>query len=563
MKVRTLLTFLFIAALSVITFGAQSPRGKQTFPKMGTTTTATKVAVPVPVGFLESQTNLAMLPIRLLPGHTFALSWTGPNGATFQPLWKTNVTQEVWQPFGPMTTNYGVTNPISSAKFTMFKISATTPSPVTSGQIQWLKSGQATAGFQSRARAIITDHANNTIIVGSYSGSISFDGTTLTNAGGSDFFIVKYAPSGVLVWAKRIGGTFDDFGNAVTVDGSDNIIVTGDFSGTVDFGGTTLTYTPPLFGIAPDAFVAKYGPSGGLIWVKKFGGNSGDSGSAVTVDSLGTIYVACSFSSTNADFDGRMLVAQSTDFAVVQMASGGGVNWAIRHGSTDVDQARGIAVDASGNVWVCGQWFNVTDLGNGSVTGHGNADLFIAKYSSLNGSHLFSKTLGSSGTEIATAIAADNLNNIYVTGQYGAALDFGAGQLTPGGIFVTAYSGNGVCRWSKTLNLPQFGFSSDGDSGYGISVVGDNVFITGQVRSTVSFDGNAASQGNGTPNYFAASYTSAAVYRWSSRATAFAIGQASSGGSAAGSFSGTMTISNLSVTGPGFGAAPFAARYQP
>ena len=77
------------------------------------------------------------------------------------------------------------------------------------------------------------------------------------------------------------------------VDGSGNVLVTGTFEGTVDFGGGPLTST----GVS-DIFLAKYDPNGNHIWSQRFGGTSSESVRAIAVDGSGNVLVTGSFTAT-------------------------------------------------------------------------------------------------------------------------------------------------------------------------------------------------------------------------------------------------------------------------
>lgn len=556
---------LIFCLLLVLLAGCTTPVGNKPTPlppKSAPVKAALKsLRVPVPMTATVTS-NVTIQSIQRLPGNTFAVRWTGPENAEFQLLQKTNVVQSSWSNLGGPTTNYAATNPVVG-KAAFIKVAATTHETTTPGTVRWLKGPTTQAGVNCRGRAAVQDHQGNVIVAGSYQGNIIFDGVTLTNAGGNDLFLVKYNSGGALVWAKRIGGNLDDFANGLAVDASDNIVMVGDFSGTVDFGGTSLTYTTPVFGTAPDGFIAKYNPAGLLIWVKQLTGSSGDSGSAVAVDSASNVYVACQISSTNAALAPFSLSgSSSTDIAVVKLSPVGVPVWAIRKGGPDIDLPRSIAANTT-EVWVSGQFRTSIDLGGGSVPSLGDNDAFLAKYNAASGNYIMSKIVGTTGTDIGYGCAIDAGGNAYLAGQIGGQFDFGCGQVGPGGIFLVSYNPAGNCRWARCLNHPNFGFSPDADFASNISAEG-NVFITGQVRSTVSFDGSSTSIGNTTPNYFSASYSaSTGAFRWSSRATAFAIGQAMSSGSAAGSFSGTLTLGGQSIVGPVFGAAPFAVNYVP
>src|ERR1700753_2209030 len=104
---------------------------------------------------------------------------------------------------------------------------------------QWVKS--AGGADDDTGGGIVTDAAGNSYVTGTFtSASIIFGTYTLTNTPGfgnpaTDLFIVKYDPSGNVVWAKNYGGTSAAYGVAsgkgIALDGSGNIYVTGIYFG--------------------------------------------------------------------------------------------------------------------------------------------------------------------------------------------------------------------------------------------------------------------------------------------------------------------------------------------
>src|SRR5207249_268056 len=107
-----------------------------------------------------------------------------------------------------------------------------------------------------------------------------------TTTGGLDIFVAKYSSSGACSWSKDIGGMYDEAGNAVAVDASSNILLTGEFRGTINFGGATLTGTSQM---NSDIFLAKLNSSGGHIWSKDFGNGNTGQGLGVAVDTSGNV----------------------------------------------------------------------------------------------------------------------------------------------------------------------------------------------------------------------------------------------------------------------------------
>jgi hypothetical protein len=128
----------------------------------------------------------------------------------------------------------------------------------TTGTLLWATSAGGT-GFDE-GLGIATDASGNVYITGTFgSANITFATTTLINTGGSDFFIVKYAPNGTVLLAMSEGGASSDYGNSVCTDASGNVYVTGYFlSPIITLGTTTLTNAANPAN-SMDFFIAKYG----------------------------------------------------------------------------------------------------------------------------------------------------------------------------------------------------------------------------------------------------------------------------------------------------------------
>jgi hypothetical protein len=102
---------------------------------------------------------------------------------------------------------------------------------------------------------IAVDGWGNALVTGYFQGTVDFGGGELTSAGGFDVFVAKYDSDGVHRWSQRFGSTTGDFGNAVAMDGSGNVRVTGVFRGTANLGGGGLTSAG-----SDDMFLAMYAP---------------------------------------------------------------------------------------------------------------------------------------------------------------------------------------------------------------------------------------------------------------------------------------------------------------
>ncbi|MBU4263450.1 MAG: hypothetical protein KKC76_16450 [Proteobacteria bacterium] len=89
-------------------------------------------------------------------------------------------------------------------------------------------------------QAIAIDDAGDVVVTGSFAGKIDFGGGLLTSSGGQDIFLARFDALGNHLWSMGIGDAADQSGASVAVNFSGNIVTTGYFEGWVDFGGGPL-----------------------------------------------------------------------------------------------------------------------------------------------------------------------------------------------------------------------------------------------------------------------------------------------------------------------------------
>jgi Tfp pilus assembly protein PilZ len=356
------------------------------------------------------------------------------------------------------------------------------------GNVVWAKSAGGSDFDQGYGIAV--DGSGNSYVTGYFgSTSITFGTTTLFNAGAGpyDMFVVKYDAAGNVVWAKSAGGSSNDQGLGIAVDGSGNSYVTGYFGSTsITFGTTTLTNAGG--GGMEDMFVVKYDTLGNVVWAKSAGWIGSDTGLGIAVDGGGNSYVTGYFSSTSITFGTTTLTnagAGNADMFVVKYDNLGNVVWAKSAGGSDGDNAAGIAVDGGGNSYVTGS-FKSTSITFGTTTltnaGAFNSDMFVVKYDAA-GNVVWAKSAGGSDYDIGYDIAVDGSGNSYVTGYfYSTSITFGTTTLFNAGafdMFVVKYAAAGNVVWAKSAG------GSNDDQGLGIAVDGSgNSYVTGSFYST-------------------------------------------------------------------------------
>jgi hypothetical protein len=221
--------------------------------------------------------------------------------------------------------------------------------------------------------AVATDAMGNVVVVGEFGATVDFGGGPLTSAGLSDIFVAKYSPSGAHLWSQRFGSTSSDNAKGVAVDSLGNVIVTGQFVGTVGFGGASLQSAG-----STDVFVAKYSPSGVHLWSRRGGGSQGDGGDAVGLDGADNVVVAGVFKGSGAGFGGQPFTsAGSSDvFAAKYAAADGAHLWSRSFPGTGDDRVSAAALDNAGHSVLTGYFAATIDFGQGPLTSTGLIDIF-------------------------------------------------------------------------------------------------------------------------------------------------------------------------------------------
>lgn len=311
---------------------------------------------------------------------------------------------------------------------------------------------------------IAVDGANNVIIVGGLDGAIDFGGGALTSAGGDDVFVAKFSGTGAFVWAKRFGDAGTQSARSVATDATGNVVVTGEFGSSVNFGGLTLTCA----GSGQDIFLVKLkGSDGAHLWSKDFGTTSSNYAKDVAIDSSGNISLVGEFISS-INFGGSNLNSVGTgDIYVAKFDSLGNHAWSYAYGdAATATYVAASAVDSLGNIIVTGAFQGALKFGatpTMTAVGTMTSDVFVAKITS-GGTPVWSQRYGSTSSEFPRDVAVDSANNIAVVGDFlPPSIGFGGPTLSAAGfvdMFLAKFDPAGAHLWSHAYGLASSGQES-------------------------------------------------------------------------------------------------------
>jgi hypothetical protein len=347
--------------------------------------------------------------------------------------------------------------------------------------------------------AIAVDGSGNAYVTG-YTASSNYDVTTgafqTTNGGSWDVFVTKLNASGSgLVYSTYIGGSGDDVGLDIAVDGSGNAYVTG-YTGSSNYDVTTGAFQTTNDGGYYDVFVTKLNANGNnLVYSTYIGGSDIDAGIGIAVDGNGNAYVTGETRSGNYDVTAsafqKMYGGGYFDVFVTKLnANGNNLVYSTYIGGSGDDVGNGIAVDGGDNAYVTGYTSsNNYDITGGAfqLTNGGSNDVFVTKLNAFGNTLVYSTYIGGSDSDEGRSIAVDCSGNAYVTGWTSSTnydVTAGAFQTTNGGgtydVIVTKLNANG-----NGLEYSTYIGGSGDDEGIGIAVDGSgNAYVTGYTTST-------------------------------------------------------------------------------
>ncbi len=233
---------------------------------------------------------------------------------------------------------------------------------------------------------VVNDHFGNVYTTGIYTFDIDFDPgpDTLLLGNQQGVFIQKLDTDGNLLWAKSIETSYSSVEHALAIDKSNNVYVTGLFSGDVDFdpGPDSTILTSDNYS---NIFILKLDADGNFLWVKDIESTFLIRSYSITIDEQSNVYTIGSFSETTDFGPGTntllLTPTEGQNTFIQKLDTDGNFVWAGAMGGT----GRGIHIDTLCNIFVTGDYRDTTDfdpnIGTSNLTGNGTADIYIVKLS--------------------------------------------------------------------------------------------------------------------------------------------------------------------------------------
>lgn len=265
----------------------------------------------------------------------------------------------------------------------------------------------------------------------------SYNSYTTAQTNATDSSLVKYDFEGTVQWQRQLAGSGNnDQPYGIALDSSSNVYFTGR-TNSVGSGGL-------------DILIAKYDNSGTLQWQRAFGGGSDENGFEIGLDSNDNLYVIGSTKSAGTG---------TQSYILSKWDSSGTIQWQRVLGGSGAESEPRLAIDSSGNIY---------GTGYTNTSGFGNLDMNVFKYDS-SGNLQWQRTFGGSGNDVATGIAVDSADNVYVTGYSNSSPADGEDMV------LAKFNSSGTLQWQRIVGL--------GGSEVALDVTVDsldNIYVSGR-----------------------------------------------------------------------------------
>ena len=335
------------------------------------------------------------------------------------------------------------------------------------------------------------------VTLGAYQKTLDTSGAACAVVGATpivcnDVFVVKLSTTGATIFSTFLGGADQDFGMGVATDAANSIYVTGG-TASVPFPLAGAPAQPTFGGGPSDAFVAKFSPTGVLLYSSYLGGSGDDSGVGIAASTT-TGEVTLTGETFGTDNGGTM----TNDFptrAPIQPTYGGGTadafvsvyslagampTGALRCssylGGDDHDFGAGVAVDAAGNRYLTGN--TISSTGTVSTATPGTFDGYVARLNAgCFSGFTYRTTIGGSSDDFVNSIRVTPWGVVHVGGVT-YSTDFAGAPADDGLVFVGAFAMPLAPGAAPPTAWKTFGSTSG--SMLGIAVDGQNrVYLAG------------------------------------------------------------------------------------
>lgn len=345
--------------------------------------------------------------------------------------------------------------------------------------------------FTNEANDVEINNNHESYTAGYITGETAFNSSTLVPfaQGNGDIYVAKYGPTGSLIWEKTFGGNYSDRAIDLAIGTDQNILVTGQFFGTVNFGSITLTSSAN----SKDIFILKLDPTGNVLWARKEGGSLAENAYGITVDQQNNVILTGQFQGSATIGNNNFTSAidpntnqPSFDFFISKYDPSGNPLWSLNGSAEYEDRGLAVAVDNQNNIFFTGQFSKTLTFASNSYPNLGYNIGFLCKLNPAGQLQFFNQL--KAGMTNAYDLELNNDNEVVVTGDFLGNLNYydaiGTHVIQNSfdrHIFILKTSNNGNYQWNYTLG------SNNEVSARSVSMdPHKDIFVTGYFKCDLS-----------------------------------------------------------------------------
>ncbi|MEM7039592.1 MAG: hypothetical protein AAF570_21645, partial [Bacteroidota bacterium] len=298
-------------------------------------------------------------------------------------------------------------------------------------------------------------------------------------------------------WVETGVGGSDIVGTRVETASNEDYVVGGEFSGAATFGSVNLT------GSADGSiFVCRYDSSGSIQWGKSFSSTDEVEFGGLATGPSGETYLCGTFEGTLTMGTITVSNIEDENGFLAKLDASGNVSWVVDIESGEEAKAGDVAVDGIGRVIVIGSFEEDVVLDSITLTDFGEEAMFVAAFNGSGDVLWAAKASSGDGIE-GKSVRADAVGNVYVTGEFEGATQFGTTTLPnadDNDLFVTKLDNSGNFLWANGVG------GSDDVGGNSLALSsGTDVFVVGEFEGSAIFS-LATLSSTGSTNGFLAKY---------------------------------------------------------
>ncbi len=360
---------------------------------------------------------------------------------------------------------------------------------------------------------IKTDNNGNVYVGGIFFANTQLtDSLSLVNIGSSDIFLIKYNSNGQIIWAKSFGGQSQENITGLSIDGTGNIYIAGNFkSSNLTIGTNNLSCSGGW-----DGLIIKLDANSNVIWSKKEGGLLDDYFTAMDCSTNGNFIISGYYNSNSLVIGTTTLtVSGSTEFNafILKYLSDGSINWIKDIYGSGSQKIFDATLNSAGDIIAVGEFNTTVYFGNNiSLLGGGitqyDKDMFLVKIGGSSGTASWAKEISGDANDSPNKVAVNSIGEIYLSGTFNSStFNVQSVQITNTlgnqATLLAKFNSSGIVSWAQSFNTPFFienlNFDTDNNlllSGYYVGSIGIPNFPMPITNGYSSYFGKVNSNGN-------------------------------------------------------------------